>query len=227
MHLLHYSFLLPLATALQIPFTSSPPSPPPAPPAPLQLTLRQSVHIPLHNSSIPALHRHYSPADLHLSTLGGDPASLHLAHQQTSTWIPSSPLAFQAARRHAYHSKHIRKLGLLPSWEQVRDEELAGTLEWEEHEIRMPNTSDITTIGALARMSSNAYVEEGAANWWDLEGHWNVVSSSIRPPFASDEHRELMPSRFASPTRLDGMRMASEVMSLLILPTRPSSSPSR
>jgi hypothetical protein len=179
MHLLYYRFLLllPLATALQIPFTSSPLSPPPPPAArPLQLTLRQSVHISLHNDSQPVLHRHYSPTDLHLSSLGGDPPSLDLAQQQTSSWIPSSPLAFQAARRHAYHSKRIRKLGLLPTWEQVRDQELAGTLEWEEHEIRMPNTSDVATIGALGRMASNAYVEQGAGSWWDLEGRWNVVS---------------------------------------------------
>lgn len=106
----------------------------------------------------------------------------------------------------------------------MRDQELAGTLEWEEHEIRMPNTSDVATIGALGRMSSNAYVEEGAGSWWDLEGRWNVVSLSDRSRLLSVRELTLT---FYSLTRLAGKRMAFEVTSLPILPTRPSLSLSK
>lgn len=67
---------------------------------------------------------------------------------------------------------------MLPTWNEVQDEQLAGTLEWEEHQIRMPNITDVNTIANLAKMASNAYVEQGAGSWWDLEGHFNVVSLS-------------------------------------------------
>lgn len=42
----------------------------------------------------------------------------------------------------------------------------------------MPNITDVGTINALAKMSSNAYTKENSASWWDLDGRWNVVSAA-------------------------------------------------
>ena len=64
----------------------------------------------------------------------------------------------------------------MPTVAEWEDEQLARTFEWQEEDILMPNTSDVATISAMAKMASNAYAEEGSGSWWDLDGKWNVVS---------------------------------------------------
>jgi putative lipase involved disintegration of autophagic bodies len=48
-----------------------------------------------------------------------------------------------------------------------------------EHEIEMPNVTDVRTLAALAKMASNAYIQDDNSGWWDLEGRRNVVSLGL------------------------------------------------
>ena len=129
-----------------------------------------------------------------MTQLAGHSQIQSLKSQLTTAWKPSSNVAFQAARRADYFIKKTARRGVLPSWTDVQDQALAQTLEWEEHDIMMPNITDVDSINALAKMASNAYTKENSASWWDLDGKWNVVSRqrlsdaillSLIPPYAS------------------------------------------
>jgi len=46
-------------------------------------------------------------------------------------------------------------------------------LDWEEHEILAPDTSDRSTVMELARMTGNAYFKPDDKGWYDVGGQWN------------------------------------------------------
>lgn len=48
---------------------------------------------------------------------------------------------------------------------------------WEEDEVDAPDTESRETLLLLAKMTNNAYLEPGEAEWYDLPGEWNVVSA--------------------------------------------------
>lgn len=48
---------------------------------------------------------------------------------------------------------------------------------WEEEEVDAPDTESRETLLLLAKMTNNAYLEPGEAEWYDLPGEWNVVSA--------------------------------------------------
>lgn len=181
-----------LCSALQIPFLASQShrsavfddrmtASSSAPPGQLKsntFTLRQALHASTSNRDIPVLQRHYSTADLvTMESASGHSQTQSLSAQMTTAWRPSSNEAYQAARRSAYAIKKAARTGHLPTWSDVQDQLLAHTLGWEEHDILMPNITDVGTINALAKMASNAYTKENSGSWWDLDGKWNVVSS--------------------------------------------------
>lgn len=49
-------------------------------------------------------------------------------------------------------------------------------LDWDEDEIEGPDVENRKTLLNLAKMTNNAYLEPGEAEWYDLGGDWNVVS---------------------------------------------------
>jgi putative lipase involved disintegration of autophagic bodies len=51
-----------------------------------------------------------------------------------------------------------------------------GPGSWSEEIIPVPDMTDNRTIVELGMMNYNAYSEVGSPGWYDLEGHWNVVS---------------------------------------------------
>jgi len=65
--------------------------------------------------------------------------------------------------------------GRLPTRDEMRDIELANTLEWEEHEIEVPDTNDVETLAAIGKMTSNAYTTPDQSGWNDIGGGWNRV----------------------------------------------------
>lgn len=48
-------------------------------------------------------------------------------------------------------------------------------LDWEEEEILGPDVERRETLLELAKMTNNAYLEPDDPDWYDLDGHWNVV----------------------------------------------------
>ncbi|KAK4050103.1 putative lipase atg15 [Microbotryomycetes sp. JL201] len=179
------------SSALQIPFQRPQPlttlsstspnddAPPPSQPPAMKLTLRHGVHVTTRNRHIPALHKRFDAADLVeiTSETGFDSSQLTLRQIPTTAWKPSSRLAFQAARRAAYQRAKALRTGVMPTWDDLADEALAATLEWHEHDIYMPNISDVTTISSLAKMANNAYSKKDGGGWIDPGGHWNVSDS--------------------------------------------------
>lgn len=175
--------LLPLCTALQIPFNRPTAQADDARSPPISFTLQQSVHLPF-DAQLPPLRRTYSVAEHDLLTAEtGHSTTQSLNSRRTSAWRPSSFAAHEALRQHTYSSKRRRLLGVLPTAQEWEDQQLAESFEWQEEEILMPNTSDVATISAMAKMASNAYAEEGSGSWWDMNGKWNVVSPPS-PPLA-------------------------------------------
>ncbi|KAM0788203.1 hypothetical protein ACM66B_001362 [Microbotryomycetes sp. NB124-2] len=182
-----------LVSALQVPFqrpkpqTASPASPslnddaPPSPqqPAAMTLSLRHAVHVTIRNRSVPALHKQFNAADLVeiASETGFDSSQLHMKQIATTAWRPSSHLAFQAARRASYQRGKAMRTGMMPTWDHLADEAMAATLEWQEHDIYMPNISDVATISSLAKMANNAYSKKDGGGWIDPGGRWNVSDS--------------------------------------------------
>ena len=63
----------------------------------------------------------------------------------------------------------------------------AGVLSWEEDVIVAPDVTSRETLLMLAKMTSNAYIYPEETGWYDLDGEWNVVSSSVAPSFVSRE----------------------------------------
>lgn len=178
------------AAALQIPFLR--PSPPHllptssatsthSPEAEDLLTLRHVLHHPTRHPHLPPSRKDYSPTDLNLFTSNDSffPLSSldHLKRRTIRAHRPSSQEAFQAARRASYFTPlRAFKERRLPTEQEQRDRELAGTLEWEEVEIEAPDTRDVGTLAALGKMTSNAYTTEDGGGWYDLgEEGWNVV----------------------------------------------------
>jgi hypothetical protein len=210
--------LLPLllgsAYALQIPFLPSPPSPPLH-----TLTLRHALHLSTTNRSFPILHRHYSSSDLlSLSAETGYSTTQSLSSIRTSAWRPNSQHAYQAARRASFFTPRALARRLLPTWQELEDEALGATLEWREHEIEMPNVTDVKTLAALAKMASNAYIQDDNSGWWDMEGKWNVVSLGPDRNGGGGGGRLGLMSPLCSLTRLAGSKMVFEDT---FLPIRP------
>ena len=50
-----------------------------------------------------------------------------------------------------------------------------------------PDVTSRETLLMLAKMTSNAYIYPEETGWYDLDGEWNVVSSSVAPSFVSRE----------------------------------------
>jgi lipase ATG15 len=46
-------------------------------------------------------------------------------------------------------------------------------LDWEEHEILAPDTTDRSTVMELARITGNAYFRPGDRGWYEVDGRWN------------------------------------------------------
>ncbi|KAK4058320.1 putative lipase atg15 [Microbotryomycetes sp. JL221] len=95
----------------------------------------------------------------------------------TSAWRPSSQAAYQASRRSSFRRAQMLRTGAFPTWDQLDDEAIAATLEWHEHDILMPNITDVKTISSLAKMSNNAYSKKDGGDWIDPGGKWNVSDS--------------------------------------------------
>lgn len=136
-------------------------------------TLQHAVHLAPNR---PALHHSFHPS--------GDPiilqsSSAHLLRTISErAWRPSSPHAYQAARRSSYYTPRAKRLGRpLTALEQL-DADRAAELEWEEDEIVVPDVGDVWTLRQLAIMSNNAYTQPG--EWWELDKPWNVVRAQGR-----------------------------------------------
>jgi putative lipase involved disintegration of autophagic bodies len=96
----------------------------------------------------------------------------------------------------------------LRTWDELEDDRLAGTLEWEDTEIEVPDTEDVETLAAFGRMTSNAYTTPDSSGWYDIGDGWNRVSSVIvnydcELPLIAPTYRV---------TRSDGKSTESEVM---------------
>ncbi|GAA5925419.1 hypothetical protein JCM3775_001406 [Rhodotorula graminis] len=200
----------PPALALQIPLFARPPpptSPPSSAPNPLDsatnvhaLTLRHAVHLPTAHRHLPPSRRDYSPLDLApLSVpdrpLGLYPPTQHLKHRRIRAQRPSSQAAFHAARRASFNTPlRAMQLGRLPTEGELDDALLAGTLEWDDVDIEAPDTSDVDTLAAFGRMTSNAYTLPDREGWYDIGDGWNVSDSfgwqedGLRGHVFADEH---------------------------------------
>ena len=184
----------PPASALQIPLFAhrSPPTSPPssAPNAASSstgssnlhaLTLRHAVHLPTVRRHLPPSRRDYSPLDLAALSvpdpaLGLYPPTQRLKTRRIRTQRPSSQAAFHAARRASFNTPlRAVQLGRLPTEGELDDALLAGTLEWDDVEIEAPDASDVETLAAFGRMTSNAYTLPDREGWYDVGDGWNVV----------------------------------------------------
>lgn len=170
--------LLPLAVQAQqqLPFR--------APPALVTLTLQSAIHLHT-NRTLPPLHKGYSPAVL--STLDAE----HSEAQQIRTargtaYRPSSDAAYQAARRASYYTPRALRSGRMLTPGELSDTLVGGSLEWTEHDIELPDVSDVVTIASLAKMTANAYtLPDNEQGWYDLDGRWNVVSLFFYHPLCN------------------------------------------
>ena len=198
--ILFYLLSISATRALQIPFLS--PSPATAPtssprsPVPLSspqpsnahtLTLRHAFHSSTSHRHLPPSQLDYSPQDLlSISSLTSYSSSQSIRTKRIRIQRPNSQEAFQAARRANYFTPlRAMESGRLPSMDEMRDMELASTLEWEEHEIEAPDTEDVETLAAIGKMTSNAYTTPDQSGWNDIGAGWNrvqrmIVSSLIR-----------------------------------------------
>ncbi|GAA5899431.1 hypothetical protein JCM8208_001644 [Rhodotorula glutinis] len=186
----------PPAFALQIPLFARPP-PPTSPPSSSPnaaasttepnsvhaLTLRHAVHLPTARRHLPPSRRDYSPLDLAALSvpdraLGLYPPTQHLKTRRIRTQRPSSQAAFHAARRASFNTPlRAMQLGRLPTEGELDDALLAGTLEWDDVDIEAPDTSDVETLAAFGRMTSNAYTLPDREGWYDIGDGWNVSDS--------------------------------------------------
>lgn len=177
------------ACALQIPFGARqddahptlPPSSDPATLSPGQglksLSLRHAVHLSTTKRHLPPSRRDYSSSELHvLADLTTYSNTQRVKTRRIRTQRPSSQAAFQAARRASYVTpQRAMQLGRLPTLQELEDAVLGSTLEWDEVEIEVPDTSDVETLAAFGKMTSNAYTTPDAANWYDIGSGWNRV----------------------------------------------------
>ncbi|GAA5967298.1 hypothetical protein JCM11641_000505 [Rhodosporidiobolus odoratus] len=188
--------LLPGASALQIPFLSRSSSSTSFPtssssshlsssssatPDDTVLTLRHALHLPVADPHRAASRRDYSPTDLaSVSSSFRYPfAHSGLRSQRLKVQRPTSQVVYQAARRASYFTPlRAFQHGRLPTREELEDQALAGTLEWEEVEIDAPDTRDVGTLAALGKMTSNAYSVPDSSGWFDMgEDGWNLTDS--------------------------------------------------
>ena len=64
------------------------------------------------------------------------------------------------------------------SW-QKGEAAAAETLRWDEEETTAPDVESRETLHLLAKMTNNAYVEPGSAEWYELDGEWTVVRHAL------------------------------------------------
>jgi hypothetical protein len=169
------------SAAHQIPFGDPHASLPPVTPPPARsLTLRHALHLSHTNRSQPALYKTYTAGDLlSIQAETGHASSQTLRTTRERAWRPSSDVAFQAARRSSFYGPRARAQGRALSIAEAADEGHAGTLEWGEVELEVPDVRDVVTLASLAKMTSNAYTDDTGV-WYDLDGTWNVVSRAFR-----------------------------------------------
>lgn len=155
---------------LQIPSSSPPPA------STHSLTLVHALH--LAQSDKPILHRRYSTQELSLlSSDEGHSNTQEIRTTREKVWRPSSNEAFQAQRRANYYHKRSVRTGNALSIEERVDSEWGKELEWREEEIEVPDITNVETIAALAKMTSNAYASpDRPGDWYAFDGKWNVVS---------------------------------------------------
>ncbi|GAA5934891.1 lipase family protein [Sporobolomyces koalae] len=187
--LLASALLLPATRAVQIPFiATSPTSPPERDSLPLtapdgiaaqRLTLRHAFHAPTAERHKPLSQIDYDRDDLaSISSLSPYSTTQTVRTKRLRTHQPSSQDAFHAARRTSFaRSMRTRYAGTFPTREHLADQALASTLEWNETEIEAPDTSDVDTLAALGKMTSNAYTTPDASGWYDIGGGWNRTDS--------------------------------------------------
>jgi lipase ATG15 len=66
------------------------------------------------------------------------------------------------------------------SWQKGTDQAAAAeTLRWDEEETVAPDVESRETLHLLAKMTNNAYVEPGSAEWYELDGNWTVVCHAL------------------------------------------------
>lgn len=179
------------ACALQIPFSARTPlddARPTFPPSSASagltagqglksLTLRHAVHLSTTERHLPPSKRDYSSGELDvLADLTTYSNTQHVKTRRIRTQRPSSQAAFQAARRASYFTpQRAMGLGRLPTLQELEDAALGSTLEWDEVEVEVPDTSDVETLAAFGKMTSNAYTTPDAGNWYDIGSGWNRV----------------------------------------------------
>lgn len=57
-------------------------------------------------------------------------------------------------------------------------------VDWNEDEIEGPDVTDNETLLLLAKMTSDAYLSPGDADWYDLGEKWNVVRRMLHCVFS-------------------------------------------
>lgn len=136
-------------------------------------TLQHAIHISMSNPNQPPLHRAFDDASRLLVNAASGFATSHVVQRTDAlAWRPSSQSAFQASRLKSFASRSR-------SIVSQRTSDLADTLSWHEERIETPNISSVATLSALAKMTSNAYVNVDDKDWFDLDGKWNVVGTAF------------------------------------------------
>lgn len=124
----------------------------------------------------------------------------------TRVYRPNSQREFQAARIRSSKFGQTAKLG------------------WNEDGVLGPDIKDRETLTLLAKMTNNAYLNPGDAEWYDLGGGWNAVRQLCVTLRVSQYSPE-----FDRTIRLDGNQTLTAFggMSSPLLIIAPSSYPSR
>lgn len=160
----------------QVPFS--------VPPSFSSLSLKHALHLSPPKSNRPPFHRTYSPQDLlSIQSTDGHTDTTAIRTTRAKVWRPSSPHAYQAARRSSFYTPRALFAGRALTQNEMEDSLWASTLEWREDEVEMPDVTDVATLRQLAMICSNAY-SAPSGDWYDLEGKWNVVSAPS--PFGLD-----------------------------------------
>ena len=81
----------------------------------------------------------------------------------TVTMPTFRPPSFEALSQARTHSRNFRQ---------------SMSFSWDEDEVIGPDVEKRDTLLELAKMTNNAYVEPDDPAWYDLGGHWDVVSLS-------------------------------------------------
>jgi hypothetical protein len=84
-------------------------------------------------------------------------SGLGVKTRPTKIYRPSSQDEFQAARIRSFKFGQTAQLG------------------WDEDEVPGPDVKDRETLILLAKMTNNAYLNPGDAEWYDLGDGWNAV----------------------------------------------------